>query len=117
MFRVRIGRADDDAFDSRRDDGVRARRRAAVRAAGFERDAKRRAARIETTFLRVMERLDFRVRQARAPMPAAPDDFAIVHQHRANHRIRRGRAVTAPGEAEGKPHELGVRHCNWFFAT
>jgi hypothetical protein len=37
----------------------------------------------------------FRVRQSRAPMPAAPDDFSAFHQHRADHRIRRSRAVAA----------------------
>jgi hypothetical protein len=27
-------------------------------------------------------------------MPAAPDDFSALHQHRADHRIRRSRAKT-----------------------
>jgi hypothetical protein len=67
-------------------------------------------------FLSIAERLDFRVRQAGAPMPAAPDDFSTFHQYRADHWIRRSRVVTAPGEPEGVSHELGVRHyvhCNW----
>jgi hypothetical protein len=46
MFWIRIGRADDNFFYSGGDNGVRARRRAAVRATRFERDIKRRAARI-----------------------------------------------------------------------
>jgi len=104
MFWIRIGCADDDASDAGGDDGIRARRRATVCATGFECDVKRRAARIVTAFVRAAKRLDFRVRQARAPMPAASDDFAAFHQHRADHWIRRSRAVAAPGEAQSRPH-------------
>jgi hypothetical protein len=101
MFRVRVNRADNNAFDAGGDDGVRAGRRATLRATRFERYEKRRAARIMAAFLRVAERLDFRVRSAGAPVPAASDDFAAFHQYRAHHWIRRSRAVTAPGEPEG----------------
>src|ERR1700679_118148 len=73
-----------------------------MRAAGFERDVKCRPPGIVPAFLRVPERLDFRVRQTRAPMPATPDDFAVFHQYRANHRVRGSRAVTASGEAKGE---------------
>src|ERR1700739_2374626 len=110
MFRIRISRADDNFFYSRSNDGVRARRRAPVRAAWFERDKKLRAARMVAAFLRVAERLDFRVRQTHAPMPAAPDDFSTFHQHRADHWIRRSRAPAPPGEPEREAHELGIRH-------
>ena len=44
VFRIRVSRADDNLFYSGGDDGVRAGRRAAVRAARFERDVKCRAA-------------------------------------------------------------------------
>jgi hypothetical protein len=60
-----------------------------------------------TAFLRIAERLDFRVRQTRSPVPAAPDDLTAFHQHRADHWIRRSRAVAAPGEPEGEAHKLG----------
>jgi hypothetical protein len=37
-------------------------------------------------------------------VPAAPDDFAAFHQHRADYRIWRSRAKAAPGEPQGFPH-------------
>jgi len=43
MFRIRVNRANDHAFDSRRADGIGAGRCAAVRATRFERYEKRRA--------------------------------------------------------------------------
>ena len=110
MSWIRIRCANNHALDSRRNNRFRAGRRAAVCAAGFERHVKRRAARIVATLLRVAERLNFRVWQARAPMPAAADGFAALHQHRAHHRIRRSRAVATPGKPEGKAYELGVSH-------
>jgi hypothetical protein len=39
-------------------------------------------------------------------MPAAPDDFSAFHQHGADHRIRRSRAIAAPGEPEGEAHMM-----------
>lgn len=108
MFRIRIRCADNHAFDFRRDDGFRARRRAAVRAAGFERHVKRRAFRRISALLRIAKRLDFRVWFARVPVPAASDDFAALHQHRADHRIGRSRAVAAPGEADGLSHVIQI---------
>ena len=55
---------------------------------------------------RVAQRFDFRVRPARPAMPALPNDFALLYQHGADHRIRRGRAVATPGEAESPAHEV-----------
>jgi len=47
------------------------------------------------------------MRQTSASVPTAPDDFAAFHQQRADHWIRRSRAVAVPGEPEGVSHELG----------
>ena len=110
VLRIRVGCADDNLFDSSGDDGIRAGRRAAARATRFERDVKYRAARRVAVFLRVAERLDFRVRQACAPVPAVADDFSAFDQNRADHRIRRRCAEASPGEPERKAHELDVRH-------
>jgi hypothetical protein len=66
-----------------------------------------------TVLLCVVKRLDFGVWQARAPMPAAPDDFPALHQYCAHHRIRRSHAVAALREAQRKPHELGVRQTHF----
>jgi hypothetical protein len=70
--------------------------------------------------LRVAERLNFRVRQARAPMPAAPDDFSAFHQNGADHRVRRSRAIAAPREAQGKEQMMKFiisnhNHPKWKF--
>src|SRR5665213_1992928 len=110
MFWIRVSCPSDNFFYAGGNNFFRAWRRAAMRAAWFERDVKGRAARIEIVFFCVEQRLDFRVRQTRAPMPAAPDDFAAFDQHRADHRIRRSRAAAAPGEPEGEAHEKGVIH-------
>lgn len=107
---IRVGRADDDAFDAGGNNRVRARRRAAMRATWFERDVKRRAARRVAAFLGVTERLDFCVRQTGTPMPAASNDFSVFHQHRADERIGRSRAGAASGEPEGEAQEWGVGH-------
>src|SRR5690348_9603953 len=41
-------------------------------------------------------------------MPAAPDDLAALHQHRAHHRIRRRCAIAAARQPEGEAHEMGI---------
>ncbi len=102
MFRIRVYRADDNAFDSRRNDGVRAGWRAAVCAARFECHVKRRTSGIVAALLRVAKRLNFRMGFACAPMPAAPDDFSAFHQHRANHRVGRSRAVAALRQTQSR---------------
>ena len=110
VLRIGISRTDDHAFDPGGDDGVCARRRATVCAAWFKRDEELCAARILAALLCVAERLDFRVRQTRAPVPAAADDFSVFHQYGADHRIWRRGAEAAPGKPESKAHESGVRH-------
>jgi hypothetical protein len=54
-------------------------------------------------FVRVTERLDFRVRQTRSPMPSAPDDFAAPNQHRPDHRIRRSLSEATARQAQSQP--------------
>ena len=87
MLRIRINGADNDPFYSRRLDGVGAGRGASARTARFERDVKRRAARIVAAPLRVADCFHFGVWPAGAPMPALPDDVSVLHQHRADHRV------------------------------
>jgi hypothetical protein len=59
-------------------------------------------------FLPITERLDFRVWFARAPVPAAPDDFAAFYQYRADRRIRRRQATTAPRQTDGLSHVIQI---------
>ena len=61
-----------------------------------------------TVFLRIAERLDFRVWFAGTPVPAASDDFAAPHQHRADRRIRRRHAATAPRQTDGLSHVIQI---------
>ena len=63
----------------------------------------------------VEQRLDFRVRPAGAPMPALADDFALFQQHRADHRVRRGRAITAPRKAQRASDECAFQFTGRFF--
>ena len=76
-----------------------------MRTARFQCDVKRRAAWRVAVILRVAEGFDFCVWPAGAPVPAAADDFAAFHQHCADQRIWRSRAVAAPGKAKGEAHE------------
>ena len=99
MFRIGVRRADNDAPNAGGFDGVGARRRAAVRAARFECDIKRRAFGAVPTSLRIANRFHFRVRFARAMMPALADDFGVLHQHRADHWVGRSQPVGAAREA------------------
>ena len=110
VFRIRVSRANENFFDARRDERVRARRRAAVRATGFKRDVNGRALGIVTALLCITECRDFRVGTTRWGGPSAPDDFASFHQHRADRRVGRSRAVAAQREAQREAHELGVNH-------
>ena len=103
-------------LDSRRDDGIRAGRRAALCATGFKRYEQRRAARIMAVFLRIAERLNFRVWSARAPVPAAPDEFSALHQYRADRRIRRRCAATAPRQTDGLSHVIQIIFGKEFFS-
>ena len=58
--------------------------------------------------LGVAQRLDFGMRAAAVLRPAAPDDDAVLHDHRADRRVRPGVAETAAAERKGERHEAGV---------
>jgi hypothetical protein len=58
--------------------------------------------------LAVAESLDFGVRQARAPVPAASDDFSTFQENRADYRVRRSQATRARREAQRLTHESKI---------
>jgi hypothetical protein len=60
--------------------------------------------------LRIPQRFDLGVGFAGAAMPAAADDFAALDQNGSDHGVGRGRAITAPGEAEGEANEISIGH-------
>src|SRR5207247_3446855 len=107
---IRVRRGRNDACDAGGPDGIGAGRSAAVRGTRFEGDVERRAVCVVLDLLGILNRFDFRVRLARAAMPALADDLAVFREHRADHWIGRGRAVAAPGETKGEPQELSVGH-------
>jgi hypothetical protein len=72
--------------------------------------------RIVTALLRVVERLDFCVRSTRAPMPAAPDVFAALHQHRADHWIGRSLPATSARQIKGVLKEFQAALRFWLCA-
>src|SRR3989442_15465936 len=98
MLRIRIGRADNYAFDTGADNCLGAGGSAPVGAAWLERKVKRRAFRAVPSLLRIANGFDLCVRLARAAMPATADYFAALRQHRADHRVWRARPVTARRE-------------------
>jgi hypothetical protein len=96
VFRIWVGSANDDSFNSRRFNGTSARRRAPLRATRLQRHVKRRRARIVSALFGVPKRFNFRVRQSRALMPAASDNLTAANQNSAHHRVGRRRAKATP---------------------
>ena len=97
--RIGIAHAEDDAAHAGREDGVGARRRAAVVVAGLERDVQRRAAAARAG---ITQRFDLTVRTAGAAMVAASDDPPAGDDHGADRRIGTG-APEAPCGRGGGP--------------
>jgi hypothetical protein len=111
-FRVRVALADPDAAHARREDGVCARRRAAVVAARLERDGERRARERARAVARAgaLERHDLgvraadRARLARAEHPVAPE------HHGSDRRIREAAPTRPLCSSERQTHRLFGRH-------
>ena len=95
--RRRIARQHHDARDARSDQGVRARRRAAVVRARLERDVR---GRIACALLRDVQRHGLGVRLAGRDVPALGDGGAVARDHAADDGVRRGRARAALRELE-----------------
>ena len=53
---------------------------------------------------------DLRVRQARAPMPAAPDDCSAFYEHSSNHGIWGCRSKAALGKLECEIDKTRIGH-------
>src|SRR6185437_784572 len=102
-----------DAREPGRGERIGARRRATVVAARLEREVCRSAA---GRFAHRLERAHFRVRLARALVPALGEDPAVAHDHAAHARIRRRRVAAALDERERAGHEgvvFGGEHCRF----
>ena len=85
----------DDTRDSRGDQGIGARRRAALVGAGLQIDIKCRAAR---PIARLFERQNLGMFLIGVDMEAASHHFAVAHHHRAHHRVRAGLAASFASE-------------------
>ncbi|AHI68002.1 hypothetical protein BTL_4016 [Burkholderia thailandensis H0587] len=101
----RIARGDHDARDARRDERVRARRRPAEVRAGLERHVRGCAAR---AFARFAQRVHFRVRFARAAVPARAERLGAARDHAADARVRMRRVKPLFGEPQRMGHVHAV---------
>jgi len=111
---IRILSADDDTPHAGLDDARRTGAGAAGVATGLERTVERRAARAGT---RIGQGVNLGVRTARELVRAAADDHAlIVHDHRANHRVRAGTSPPALGEREGTGHVEDIAGAAYHFS-
>ncbi len=106
-LRVRIAGRRHDAGDSGRDDGVGARRRAALVRARLERDVERRAAGL---LARRLERDHLGVRPAGPLVPALADNLAVGDDDRADDRVRMRRSAPTLGELERMLEVVAVAH-------
>ena len=83
-----------------------------MRAARLQRHVECCAVALVPPLLRISERLNFRMRLARAMMPAAPNDFAPLDQDCADHGVWRSRAIAPAGQTQGQPHVGGSHSAN-----
>src|SRR6516165_8007906 len=110
MLGIGIDGPDNYLFDSRIDDRACARRGPAISAARLQSHIERRAFDLGAGFVRISNRLDFRVRFPGAAMPSAADNLSLLHQHRPDHWIRRGLSVTPPRQVQRQLHETEMVH-------
>jgi hypothetical protein len=103
-LRVRVERARDDLRDPGLEDGLRAWRRDAEAATGFERDVERGALRSVACRL---QRDHFGVRFTLPLVPALADHLAVADDDRPDDRVRVGRAPAPLGELQ-RPFEAHV---------
>jgi len=108
--RIGVGGGDHDAPDFVADDEVGAGGCLTGMAAGLQRHIKRRSGNF---FLRVRNRVDFRVIFAAALMIPPADDFAVFDDHGAHHRIGACIAPSFCGQRERQLHVLFVGHENF----
>src|SRR5258706_16383548 len=99
---IRIVHGRDDALNARGDDRFRARASAPGVIARFERDVKRRAARLFTGGL---QRDDFRVVAPFVLMKTFTDDLALAHDNATHHGIGAGEAGAFAGQGQRVLHE------------
>ena len=108
---VRIGHGDVDAGDARRDDRVRARRRAAPVAAGLQGYVQLGPPRAVAGLL---ERLRLGVPPAVFPVVSPAHDHAVADDHGAHHGIGTGPASSPRRQVQRLAHEyravFGFRH-------
>ena len=109
MLRVRIIRSVNDAADAGVLDRIRARRSAAVGAAGLERDVKGGLREeLRRILLCIADGFDLGMRCAGLRVPAAADDALLRDDDGSDRRIRTGEADAALGFIECLVHPAGV---------
>ena len=104
-LRVRIANRDNHSDDSGAKDRVHARWRFPLMRTWLEGHVHGRAAGAPAGRL---ERFDFRVGSAETPVRSFTHDPSVVHDHRANQRIRRHLPPTQPRQVERASHPRRV---------
>ena len=105
---VGIQRTHHDRTKTGLDDGVDARRRAAMRAARLQSDVQN-SVRLRPT-PEIAQHHDLGVRLTRLSMKAFRDNRTVLGNHRAHHRIRMSAPPGLPGELQGSTHRGLGRH-------
>src|SRR5262249_16258665 len=109
MIWIRVRRADDDVLDASLENGVGARRTAAVSRTRFQGDVEPCSFAAVSAPHGILNGLDFAVWFASAMMPPASDDFSVPYQDSTDHWIGRCCSITAPRQAQGQPHVVAIR--------
>ena len=102
---VRVGHGDVDVRDARCDDRVRARRRAALVAAGLQGNVQRGPPRTRS---RLLERLRLGVPPAVFPVVPLAQDDTVADDHGTHHGIGTGTPYSPRREVQRPAHEYRV---------
>ena len=79
-----------------------------MRATWLQRDIERGTTRTVVALFAVAQRLDLRVRQPRAPVPAASDDFPMLDEDCADQRVGGSLLVRAGRKAQRLTQERKI---------
>ena len=107
-LRVGVAHGQHHASNASLDERVTTRPRAALVAAGLQRDISRCALCGVTQRLRIAQRHDLCMRLSRRLGVALPNDVSVIDQHAAHTRIGRGEVERLLGQAQGLGHERNV---------
>src|SRR2546430_1704368 len=112
MLWIGISRTDDNFAQTRGNERIGAGRSASMGGARFKGNVEGRASGVLPALFGIADGFDFGMRFAGAAMPAAPNDPAVPDQDRADQRIGRSLAVSAPRQAQRSLHKNQIKPGN-----